>query len=119
MILDFPRFEVLTFDCYGTLIDWESGILTAVHQVLRAHKVQAADEEILATYAQLEAAAEAGSYRSYREILSDVMHRLAAHFGTEISHADAASLPESIRDWQPFPDSVVALARLRSRYKLA
>src|SRR5258706_10032563 len=123
MILDFSPFEVLTFDCYGTLIDWESGILAAVHRVLRAHKVQAADEEILTTYAQLEAAAEAGAYRPYREILADVMHRLAAHFGApargKISHADAASLPESIRDWQPFPDSVAALAKLRSRYKLA
>jgi 2-haloacid dehalogenase len=118
-MLDFSRFEVLTFDCYGTLIDWESGILAAVHRVLRGHSVQANDSDILKKYAELESAAEAGPYRRYREILTEVMNGLASHFGAHITDAEAASLPESIHDWQPFPDSVAALAQLGTRYKLA
>lgn len=119
MPIDFSRFEVLTFDCYGTLIDWESGILAAVHRVLRAHNVEASNADILSKYAELEFALESGAYRKYREILTEVMQRLAEHFGAQISPAEAASLPESIRDWQPFPDSVAALTQLRSRYTLA
>ncbi len=118
-MFDFSSFQVLTFDCYGTLIDWEKGILGAVHRILGTHNIHPPDDQILSQYAELEGAAESGSYRPYRDILTQVMRRLATHFGADISPQQAASLPESIRDWRPFPDSVAALEKLRSRYQLA
>ena len=69
--LDYGRFEALTFDCYGTLIDWESGILAGLRPMLARGGVARPDDELLADYAELEAAAEAGPYRRYREILHD------------------------------------------------
>jgi 2-haloacid dehalogenase len=117
--LNFSDFEVLTFDCYGTLIDWETGILNAVRKALAAHGKSAEDNEILETYARLEAAAEAGPYQPYRAILRTVMHGIGEHFGSEFTVEQLDSLPESIQEWQPFPDTVESLQRLKSKYKLA
>lgn len=117
--LDFRQFEVLSFDCYGTLIDWETGILNAVKPVLAAHGVNAADKDILEKYAALEAEVEAGPYLPYRLVLAKVMEGLGQHFGAPFTAAQNDSLADSIKDWKPFPDTVDALRRLGSRYQLA
>ncbi len=117
--LDFSQFEVLTFDCYGTLIDWETGILTAVRRALSVHGATAADQEILEKYAALEAEAEASPYVPYRVVLARVMEGLGRHFGVTFTPAENDSLADSIKDWLPFPDTVDALRRLATRYKLA
>ena len=67
--IDFGAFDVLTFDTYGTLIDWESGILAALHPVLAAHGVAADDETLLERYGRHESALEAGPYMPYREVV--------------------------------------------------
>ena len=69
-IIDYDPFEVLTFDCYGTLIDWEAGIAAGLAAVTRAHGLDLPSEELLATYAGHEAELEAGPYRRYRDILA-------------------------------------------------
>lgn len=117
--LDFSQFEVLIFDCYGTLIDWETGILTAVRRALSAHGVSAADKDILEKYAALEAELEAGPYLPYRVVLTRVMEALGRHFGVTFTRAENDSLADSIKDWLPFPDTVEALRRLSTKYKLA
>ena len=66
-MLQFDTFEVLTFDCYGTLIDWETGIWAALHPIFASHKVEMAQDEALALYGELESAAEHGEYRDYRD----------------------------------------------------
>src|SRR3954463_12673028 len=123
MALDFKRFEVLTFDCYGTLIDWETGILGALRPLVSAHPAKdgtrISDAELLAIYGELEARAEAGEYRRYREVLREVVRGLGERLGFRASEAEMDSLPESLGQWPPFPDTVGALRRLKSRYKLA
>jgi 2-haloacid dehalogenase len=118
-MLDFERFTVLTFDCYGTLIDWESGIVRAVRSVLSRHGVEAEDDEILETYADLEAKHESGVYVSYREVLRRVMKDLAARFGARLDPGEPDCLGCAIADWEPFSDTVDALRRLGHTYKLA
>jgi 2-haloacid dehalogenase len=118
-MLDFSRFSHLTFDCYATLIDWESGILGALRPILAAHLTEIPpDDNILDLYAAIESEIEAGPYRSYREVLEQVVRDLGARLGFVPSMAEAASLPDSIKEWLPFPDTVDALRRLASRYKL-
>ena len=68
-MIDFTAKRVLTFDCYGTLIDWETGILSALQPILTDHGVTANPEHLLALYAQLEPAAEQGPYTPYRQLL--------------------------------------------------
>ncbi|HEV2022785.1 MAG TPA: haloacid dehalogenase type II [Terriglobales bacterium] len=118
-MLDFHRFRVLTFDCYGTLIDWESGILAALRPLMAAHGKSLTDEKLLELYGELEAEAEAGEYQSYRKILEAVARGFGKRLGFEASEQEARSLPESLKNWQPFPDTVAALGKLKSRFKLA
>ena len=118
-MLDFDRYSVLTFDCYGTLIDWESGILAALRPVLDRHGVTAADDEVLERYAAIEAKLEAGEFAPYGRLLRSLMEELAVRFGFEPSRDEIGSLAESIPAWQPFPDTVASLERLKTKYKLA
>jgi 2-haloacid dehalogenase len=118
-MLDFSRFEILTFDCYGTLINWEDGILTCLHRVLAAHDVAADDATILGLYGDFEASAEQGEYRCYRNVLRSVVRRFGEHFGFLPSEAETLSLPESLRTWKSWPDTVEALRKLKSRFQLA
>lgn len=118
MCMDFSRFTVLTFDCYGTLIDWESGILSALRPILATHGVTATDADLLRHYSEVEPQIQAEGYLRYREVLREVVARIGGRLGFTPSEGDRDSLPESIRNWQPFPDTVPALRRLRERYSL-
>jgi 2-haloacid dehalogenase len=117
--LNFQQFEVLSFDCYGTLIDWESGILGAVRPVLANHRVTASDEIVLEAYAAIESEIEAGVYRLYRDVLKMAMTKLCERFGFVPNPAEKDAIVRSLPDWPPFADTVDALKALKSRYKLA
>jgi 2-haloacid dehalogenase len=117
--LDFGAFDVLTFDCYGTLIDWETGIATGLRPLFAHSGLQATDEELLEAYGRAEAEAEAGEYRRYREILASSARAAGRTFGVEVSDGDAAAFGDSVGDWPAFPDSAEALARLKRRFGLA
>lgn len=108
----------LTFDCYGTLIDWETGILDAVHPVLVRHGVRVPDARVLRLYATFEAKYEAGPYRPYRQILRSVMAAILAELGVVPEPEDADTLPDSVPSWPPFPDTADALRDLATRFKL-
>ena len=116
--LDFDRFDVLTFDCYGTLIDWEAGILAALRAPLAAHGIQASDEDVLHAFARHEAEVEAGPYRPYREVLGQVLGAMVGHFGAEAGAEERDAFGGSVVDWPAFPDSLAALELLHRRFKL-
>ena len=116
--LDYGRFEALTFDCYGTLIDWEAGILAGIRPVLDARGVKATDDELLGEFATAEATLEAGPYLRYREILGRCLREVAADHAVAPDLADVAAFADSVGDWPAFPDSTDALARLHERFRL-
>jgi 2-haloacid dehalogenase len=118
-MLDFSRFEILTFDCYGTLINWEDGILLCLHRILAARGQDTDDATILRLFGDFEARAEQGEYRRYREVLQSVVRQFGEHLGFALTDAEANSLPESLKEWRPWPDTVTALRELRRRYRLA
>ena len=117
--LDFSQYSWLTFDCYGTLIDWESGIVGAVRPLLAASGRNLSADGILELYAAIEAREEAGPYRPYREILETVLRRMAARLFFALDDQQAQTLGDTIGKWHPFADSVSALGRLKQRFKLA
>jgi len=116
--MDFSRFTTISFDCYGTLIDWESGILPILRTVLASHGQSLPDAAILELYGEFEAEAESGPYQSYRDVLQSVVRAFADRFHFQASSAEIGSLHESVRAWPTFPDTVPALRELRKRYKL-
>jgi 2-haloacid dehalogenase len=117
-MLDFRRFEILTFDCYGTLINWEDGILRCLRRILTAHNQQVDDATILRLYGDFEASAEQGEFRSYRKILNSVVWQFGKQFGFSSSDREVGSLAESLTEWKPWPDTVEALRLLKDRFRL-
>jgi 2-haloacid dehalogenase len=112
------EFEALTFDCYGTLIDWEAGIARALGDMLSKHSIAPEAEELLQRYAGREAALEAGPYRRYREILAEAARRVGRDYGVEPSPEAVEAFATSVGEWPAFPDSAAALAGLAGRYRL-
>lgn len=112
------RFELVTFDCYGTLVDWETGILSAMLPVLERHGVHASAGEILQAYARSESAAEAGEYVSYAEVLRLTFTGMARDLGFAPRSAEVGTLVKALPTWVPFGDTVAALRRLAGRYRL-
>lgn len=117
-MIDFNQFEVLSFDCYGTLIDWESGILNALRAILSSHSITLSDNQILDLYAEIESKIESGEHLKYRDILRGVVQELGKRLSFNPTEEEINSLPESLKNWQPFPDTVAALQALKKRYKL-
>jgi 2-haloacid dehalogenase len=117
--MDFSRFTAISFDCYGTLIDWESGLLPTLRVVFKRHQQNSSDAAILELYGEFEAEAESGPYRSYRKVLESVVERFGERFGFTPAPDELRALHESVPSWRPFPDTVSALQKLQKRYKLA
>jgi 2-haloacid dehalogenase len=118
-MLDFARFEALTFDCYGTLIDWETGIWDALVPVLRRHRVLPERERALETYAALEAEAERGPYREYKSVLREVLVGIGRSAGFEPTAAECTAFARSVGEWPAFADTPQALRALHRRFRLA
>ncbi|MGH2767213.1 MAG: haloacid dehalogenase type II [Actinomycetota bacterium] len=115
--LDFDLFDVLTFDCYGTLIDWEAGIVAAL-RAARPGGWPATDDELLERFAEHEAEAERGEYRPYREILERAVRGMARDLAVDVTEGAVRGFAGSVGDWPPFPDSTEALRRLAQRFRL-
>jgi 2-haloacid dehalogenase len=113
--LDFGAFDAMTFDCYGTLIDWETGILTALRPIVGP---SGGDDALLEAFGRAESAVEAGPYRRYRDILEEVARMVAAERGVVPDPAAVATFGGSVVAWPAFPDSADALARLHRRFRL-
>lgn len=112
-------FEALSFDCYGTLIDWETGILAVLGPWARSRGLTLDDEAMLATYAGEEARAERQHPDElYPAILARSFRAVGARLGAEVTDADAAALAASVPDWPAFSDSAAALAELGRHYQL-
>ena len=113
------RIETITFDCYGTLIDWRAGVESSLRAAF-GDAIVDGTPNIFDDYVRIEAHAEveAGSYRSYREVLAIVAERLAERYELPISPEQAAVMAERLPRWTPFADTNEALRRLKQRYRL-
>ncbi|MDI6755921.1 MAG: haloacid dehalogenase type II [Thermodesulfobacteriota bacterium] len=118
-MLNFDNFEVLTFDCYGTLIDWESGIWEALHPSLTSHHIAITRDKALQLYGELESEAERGEYHEYKAVLRMVLEGLGSRLGFAPTPIELQHFSESVKNWPAFPDSARALQALKRKYKLA
>ena len=117
--MNFADYEALSFDCYGTLIDWEAGLLAVLAPWAKRRGLTLSDEELLTAYAGHELAAESNHPADlYPDILARTFRNLGADLGAEVNDQDATDLAESVPDWPAFADSADALALLRQHAKL-
>jgi 2-haloalkanoic acid dehalogenase type II len=107
------RFTHLTFDCYGTLIDWRKGIEVNLGKMLRKNGL-ASGVDVFPTYLRFEAEEE-GQYKSYREVLRDTATKVAKHFNISVPENDATQFAASVPSWPPFNDTVESLKELGKR----
>ena len=116
-MVDYQAYDALTFDCYGTLIDWESGILAGLRVALGDSISDVSDEQLLQEFSRHEHEAEV-PYKGYREVLGLTLRLLAAERGITTSAEQEAQFGGSVVDWPASPDSHDALAKLQKVFKL-
>jgi 2-haloalkanoic acid dehalogenase type II len=106
------RYDVVTFDCYGTLIDWNAGIWKAFVDAAAADNVRVDPQALRELYAEIEPAVEAEPYRAYREVLAETARRAAARADWMMADPTAEAFAASLPEWRPFADTNAALERL-------
>src|SRR5258707_564334 len=112
-------FKALTFDCYGTLIDWETGLYTALQPLAQKGGIALQRDEVLAAFARHESAQEAATPQMiYSELLAEVHRRLAREWNVSAADEDAVAFGKSVPDWPAFPDTEASLRYLQRYYKL-
>jgi 2-haloacid dehalogenase len=117
--LDLTTFKASSFDCYGTLIDWEAGISAVLVPWAAEQDLALGEEDLLLAYADQEAAVERDTPTAlYPEVLAEAFRRTGATLGAQVSDQWAARLGGSVPDWPAFPDSADALARLARHFQL-
>jgi len=116
--IDLTNIKVLTFDCYGTLIDWETGISEALTLLLAKHDLTINAKSLLQMYATHELAERNKPYQSYKTLLRNVVSSIFAEFKLAASSDEQDFLPYSIKNWPPFTDTVKSLNFLHQKYKL-
>lgn len=119
MVDEFAAFKALSFDCYGTLIDWETGITDALRPWAQRHDLTASRDDLLGAFSANETAVQTEHPTArYPDVLAEVLRRIGAQLGTDVSDVEAAAFGASVGDWPAFPDSPDALRRLQSRFAL-
>lgn len=111
------RFKTLTFDCYGTLIDWKGGLAGSFLEIFGPAALSR-QQDLFALYVEIEAHVESGPYRPYREILNEVVGRLGRRIGKKLTAKRRYLLPELLPTWKPFADTNEALRRLKKKFRL-
>jgi 2-haloacid dehalogenase len=116
--MSFDSIRLITFDCYGTLIDWENGMLAALHPLFSRDGRKAPDAQILELYGEIEAELESGPYLPYRQVLAQTAQEIGRRVDKEISAEDGSAFAESLTHWKPFIDTLPALQSLGRRFRL-
>ncbi len=114
----FEPIRLITFDCYGTLIDWENGMLSALRPLLSRDGHKVPDTQILELYGEIEAKLESGPYLPYRQILAQAAREIGRRLGMEISAEESSAFAESLTRWKAFADTVPSLQSLAKRFRL-
>lgn len=118
-MININSFDYMSFDVYGTLIDWETGIVQALRPILASHGFDWKDDQLLDAFAKYETVAQQPPYSAYREVLSDVLEFVGQEHGFRPTTDDLLAFSSSVPDWPAFPDSAESLAILNQHFKLA
>lgn len=119
MPIDTSTIKAISFDCYGTLIDWEAGIGAALEPVFKVHHTKFERDAVIAAFAKHEREVQAGKYQSYRAVLGAVMARIASEFDLPLGPGESTALANSIGQWPAFEETPKCLTALQRHYKLA
>jgi putative hydrolase of the HAD superfamily len=117
---EFRQFRALSFDCYGTLIDWESGMSSALREWADGVDLDVSDGNLLCLVSEFETVVqgERSPAPLYPDVLAEVLRRIGARLNARVTDDDAVRFGHTVGDWPAFPDSELALTRLKDRFRL-
>jgi 2-haloacid dehalogenase len=110
--------RLITFDCYGTLVDWENGMLAALRPLFSRDGRRIPDIELLELYGEIEYAIESGPYLPYRQVLAKAVQEIGRRTGMAVSEQEGRDFAESLTRWKPFADTVTALQSMARKFRL-
>jgi 2-haloacid dehalogenase len=116
--MGFESIRLITFDCYGTLIDWENGMLAGLRPLFSRDGREIPDTQLLELYGDIEAEIEAGPYLPYRQVLAQAAQEIGRRTGMDISAEQSRMFADSLTRWKPFMDTVAALQSMAKRFRL-
>jgi 2-haloacid dehalogenase len=116
--MGFEAIRLITFDCYGTLVDWESGMLDWLRPMFFREGERPDDAQLLSAYGDVEAQIEAGPYLPYRQVLSRTVQEMGRRLDAPISEEQGARFAQSLTRWKPFPDTNTALQAMKKKFRL-
>lgn len=116
--MGFESIRLITFDCYGTLIDWENGMLAALRPLFSRDGRRLPDTQLLELYGEIEAGLESGPYLPYRQVLARTAQEIGRRMGIDVSAEQGRGFADSLTRWKPFMDTVMALQSMASRFRL-
>lgn len=117
-MIDPLSIKACTFDCYGTLVDWETGLLGALRPILDRGACHPSDAHIVSAFAEAEREVESGAYLPYREVCAEVTRLVAHRFAVPLKPGEEHHLALSIRDWPAFEETPAVLRALKARYRI-
>jgi 2-haloalkanoic acid dehalogenase type II len=119
-VSEFSQFRALSFDCYGTLIDWESGMSVALREWANGVDLDVSDGHLLRLVSEIETVVqgERSPALLYPEVLAEVLRRIGARLNARVTDDDAVRFGQTVGDWPAFPDSALALTRLGDHFRL-
>ena len=116
--MGFESIRLITFDCYGTLIDWEGGMLAALRPMFSRDGRSPGDARLLELYGEIEAEVESGPYLPYRQVLAQAVQKMGQRLGVDVTKQQGSEFAESLTRWEPFPDTVTALKAMMKKFRL-
>lgn len=116
--MSFDSIRLITFDCYGTLIDWETGMLAALRPLFSHGEKHIPDPTLLEMYGEAEAEIESASYQRYRNVLFETVQEMGRRAGVSVTVPEAQQFANSLTLWEPFNDTVAALQLLSRKFRL-
>lgn len=114
----FESIRLITFDCYGTLIDWENGMLAALRPIFSRTARRVPDTQMLELYGEIEAELESGPYLPYRQVLAQAAQEIGRRLNVDVTDEQGRTFADSLPRWEPFIDTIAALQSLRDRFRL-
>lgn len=116
--MGFESIHLITFDCYGTLIDWENGMLASLRPMFSRDGQKTDDVRLLELYGEIEAELESGPYLPYRQVLAKTAQQMGRRLGVEVAERQGTEFAESLTQWKPFNDTLVALQSMAKKFRL-
>ena len=117
--MDFDQFKLISFDCYGTLVDWKRSLTDIMNPFVTRHKLDLSKDQLFDLFLRADQKSISEDYKPYHDVLVSIMDEMGKELNINLMQTERTCLVDRFGDWTAFPDTTDALQELKKRYKLA